>query len=452
MGALRPGPAHAGGLGEHGGDRGGEEGETGDHGQVERTSSDIRSAHFENAVTRSVPCERSDGRIGTASSEPETRRATGGRHCTTPDPRGDGRPPAALLPGAARGRPSTRSATISSERLAELAGVNAAKVRKDLSYLGSYGTRGVGYDVEYLLHEISRELGLTRDWPVAIVGIGNLGRALANYRGFGARGFRIVALVDADPDLVGKRGRRPRRSSPSTTLDRIVAERKIAIGIIATPAPRRPGGRRPPRRRRRRARSSTSRPRCCTVPDGVSMRKVDLAIELQILSFYQLRRGAASGRAGRLSRAGRSPGAAGLPGEPARARPAGRRGRRRADRGPQDRAAPRPRRRGRGGRARGRRRGPGVGRRRAAARCASARSRPPISTAPGSRSPRPTIPPSTPRCYAAGEARPGLGQQRRRPGQLLLYADVGGPPGRPRRRGRHRRPQSGARRPPATAA
>src|SRR6187455_3666789 len=95
--------------------------------------------------------------------------------------------------------------TISSERLAELAGVNAAKVRKDLSYLGSYGTRGVGYDVDYLLHEISRELGLTRDWPVAIVGIGNLGRALANYRGFGARGFRVVALIDADPALVGKK-------------------------------------------------------------------------------------------------------------------------------------------------------------------------------------------------------------------------------------------------------
>ena len=102
-------------------------------------------------------------------------------------------------------------ATISSERLAELAGVNAAKVRKDLSYLGSYGTRGVGYDVEYLLHEISRELGLTRDWPVAIVGIGNLGRALANYRGFGARGFRVVALIDADPGLVGDAGRRPVR-------------------------------------------------------------------------------------------------------------------------------------------------------------------------------------------------------------------------------------------------
>ena len=95
--------------------------------------------------------------------------------------------------------------TVSSERLAELAGVYAAKVRKDLSHLGSYGTRVVGYDVDYLLHEISRELGLTHDWPVAIVrGRGNLGQALANYRGLGPRGFRIVALVDTDPDKVGR--------------------------------------------------------------------------------------------------------------------------------------------------------------------------------------------------------------------------------------------------------
>src|SRR5260221_10024388 len=94
-------------------------------------------------------------------------------------------------------------ATISSERLAERAGVNAAKVRKDLSYLGSYGTRGVGYDVEYLLYQISRELGLTQDWPVVIVGIGNLGQALSNYRGFQERGFRVVALFDADPAKIG---------------------------------------------------------------------------------------------------------------------------------------------------------------------------------------------------------------------------------------------------------
>src|ERR671915_757068 len=100
----------------------------------------------------------------------------------------------------AESRPETK---VSSEELARMAGVNAAKVRKDLSYLGSYGTRGVGYDVEFLLYQISRELGLTQDWPVVIVGLGNLGRALANYRGFMARGFRIVALVDADADKVG---------------------------------------------------------------------------------------------------------------------------------------------------------------------------------------------------------------------------------------------------------
>jgi redox-sensing transcriptional repressor len=185
--------------------------------------------------------------------------------------------------------------TISSERLAELAGVNAAKVRKDLSYLGSYGTRGVGYDVEYLLHEISRELGLTRDWPVAIVGIGNLGRALANYRGFGARGFRVMALVDADPALVGmKVGDLAVESIED--LDRIVAERRIAIAILATPAAA--------------AQEVSDRlvgagvtsilnfaPAVLSVPDGVSMRKVDLAIELQILSFYQLRRSMASSQA-----------------------------------------------------------------------------------------------------------------------------------------------------------
>src|SRR3989442_8151812 len=169
--------------------------------------------------------------------------------------------------------------TISSGDLAEAAGVNAAKVRKDLSYLGSYGTRGVGYDVDYLLHEISRELGLTRDWPVAIVGIGNLGRALANYRGFGARGFRIVALVDADQDLVGKEVG-DLTIEPVTALARIVEERKITIGMIATPAPV--------------AQEVADRlvdagvrsilnfaPALLTVPAGASMRKVDLAIELQ---------------------------------------------------------------------------------------------------------------------------------------------------------------------------
>ena len=178
--------------------------------------------------------------------------------------------------------------TVSSERLAELAGVNAAKVRKDLSYLGSYGTRGVGYDVEHLLHEISRELGLTHDWPVAIVGVGNLGHALANYRGFGARGYRVVAVVDADPEKLGQAVGDLTIESLDD-LPTIARKRGVAIGIIATPA--------------LAAQEVADRlvdagvtsilnfaPTVVTAPAGVSLRKVDLAIELQILSFYQQRR------------------------------------------------------------------------------------------------------------------------------------------------------------------
>ena len=186
-----------------------------------------------------------------------------------------------------------RIPTVSSERLAEMAGVNAAKVRKDFSYLGSYGTRGVGYDVEYLLFQISRELGLTQDWPVVIVGIGNLGAALANYRGFSARGFRIVALVDADPAKCGKEVG-GLVVEPLRDLPRIVTEREVAIGIIATPASA----------AQEVAELLVSAgvtsvlnfaPTVIAVPPGVSLRKVDLSIELQILSFYQQRRDEAGG-------------------------------------------------------------------------------------------------------------------------------------------------------------
>jgi redox-sensing transcriptional repressor len=182
----------------------------------------------------------------------------------------------------------SRTATVSSERLADLAGVNAAKLRKDLSYLGSYGTRGVGYDVEFLLFQISRELGLTQDWPVVIVGIGNLGHALANYRGFTARGFRVVALVDADPQKVGEHGAGLHVRSLDE-LPAIVAEEGAAIGIIATPASA--------------AQEVADRlveagvasilnfaPSVISVPDGVSLRKVDLSTELQILAFHEQRK------------------------------------------------------------------------------------------------------------------------------------------------------------------
>ncbi len=178
--------------------------------------------------------------------------------------------------------------TVSSEQLAESAGVNAAKVRKDLSYLGSYGTRGVGYDVEYLQNQMRRALGMTHDWPVVIVGIGNLGAALANYGGFGSRGYPVAALVDADPRVVGTRfGDLVVRHIDELTD--VVAEAGIAIGVITTPA----GA----------AQSVADElvaagvrsilnfaPTVISVPEGVSLRKVDLATELQILSFYQQHR------------------------------------------------------------------------------------------------------------------------------------------------------------------
>ena len=177
--------------------------------------------------------------------------------------------------------------TVSSDELAGMAGVNAAKVRKDLSYLGSYGTRGVGYDVEYLLYQISRELGLTHDWPVAIAGIGNLGRALASYKGFSERGFRIAALFDIDDEVVGSEvgGLEVRHIDD---LKEVVADEAIAIGIITTP----------PLAAQEVAERIVDAgiksilnfaPAIVHVPPDVTVRKVDLSIELQILSFYQQR-------------------------------------------------------------------------------------------------------------------------------------------------------------------
>jgi redox-sensing transcriptional repressor len=178
--------------------------------------------------------------------------------------------------------------TCSSEDLAGAAGVNSAKLRKDLSYLGSYGTRGVGYDVDYLRYQIAREIGVTQDWPVVIVGIGNLGHALANYSGFRSRGFRVVALLDADPS----RHREVVAGvdvQPFDHLERIVRDHGVAIGVIATPAVA--------------AQDVADRmiangirsilnfaPVVLSVPDDVDVRKVDLSIELQILAYHEQRK------------------------------------------------------------------------------------------------------------------------------------------------------------------
>ncbi|MFA5787494.1 MAG: redox-sensing transcriptional repressor Rex [Actinomycetota bacterium] len=178
--------------------------------------------------------------------------------------------------------------TVSSNGLAEATGVNPAKVRKDLSYLGTYGTRGVGYDVEYLTFQVRRVLGLEQIWPVAIVGAGNLGRALANHKGFAERGLRIVALLDSNSRRIGQKVG-GLLIEPVEELDRVVKEREVAIAVIATPASV--------------AQEIAERlvgagvtsllnfaPTLINVPAGVSVRSVDLAVELQILSYYEERR------------------------------------------------------------------------------------------------------------------------------------------------------------------
>jgi len=170
--------------------------------------------------------------------------------------------------------------------------VSSAKLRKDLSHLGSYGTRGVGYDVAFLAYQISRELGLTQPWGVVIVGAGNLGHALVAYRGFASRGFAVVGLLDSHPDVVGQRLGIPGSQTvvrPMTELESVVTDGGAHIGVIATPA--------------EAAQDVADRlvaagvrsilnfaPVVLTVPEDVEVRKVDLAVELQILAFHEQRR------------------------------------------------------------------------------------------------------------------------------------------------------------------
>jgi redox-sensing transcriptional repressor len=182
----------------------------------------------------------------------------------------------------------TGVASVSSEELAGAVGVRSAQLRKDLSHLGSYGVRGVGYDVEMLALEISRVLGLTQDWPVAIVGMGNLGHALASYSGFATKGFRIVGLFDDDPALHGEVVQGvPIR--PFGDLEAVAARNPIGIGVIATPA-----GAAQDVCDVLVAAGVTSilnfAPTVLAVPEGVDVRKVDLSTELQILAFHAQRR------------------------------------------------------------------------------------------------------------------------------------------------------------------
>jgi redox-sensing transcriptional repressor len=176
---------------------------------------------------------------------------------------------------------------VSSESLAEASGVSSATLRKDLSHVGSYGTRGVGYEVQYLSRHIAAALGLTHDWKVAIVGAGNLGKALARYGGFESRGFDVVAIFDADQMVVGNEVGWLRVSDVAdmetvlhrtganmvvlalpATVAQDVCDRVVAAGVHSI---------------------LSFAPVMLQVPEGVNLRKVDMATELQILAYHAQR-------------------------------------------------------------------------------------------------------------------------------------------------------------------
>lgn len=179
--------------------------------------------------------------------------------------------------------------SVSSDELAAACGVSSAQLRKDLSLLGTRGTRGVGYDVRRLRDALAAELGMQHDWPLVIIGGGNLGLALANYAGFTSRGFRVVGLVDADQLRVGEVVGDGLVIQPMADLARIIRRTHAVIAVIATPA------------------GAAQRvadilveagvtgilnfaPTVLTVPEGVAVRDVDLGVELQLLAFHEQRR------------------------------------------------------------------------------------------------------------------------------------------------------------------
>jgi redox-sensing transcriptional repressor len=173
--------------------------------------------------------------------------------------------------------------TVSSGELASAAGVNPAGLRKDLSHLGPCGTRGVGYEVRTLRDRIARVLGVEHSRACVLVGIGNLGSALADYAGFGTRGFEFVGLFDASPARVGQRiGGQVVR--PVDELGTVITATGASLGVVATPA--------------EVAQSVCDRlvaagvrsilnfaPVTLVAPAEVDVRQVDLSVELQVLAF-----------------------------------------------------------------------------------------------------------------------------------------------------------------------
>lgn len=173
---------------------------------------------------------------------------------------------------------------ISSFDLGNLLGSTPAQIRKDLSYFGRFGKQGQGYNVSYLMAQVRQILGLDREWPMALVGVGRLGQAIARYPGFAAAGFRVAALFDTDPDKVGKRVEGIAIQSVQE-MSKALRARGIQIVILAVPA--------------EEAQRVTDvlleggvkailnyAPLSLKVPPGIVVRSIDPVLVLQSMTFY----------------------------------------------------------------------------------------------------------------------------------------------------------------------
>ena len=173
--------------------------------------------------------------------------------------------------------------TTSSGDIADGVGVSPAQVRKDLAYFGEFGTRGVGYNVKDLRQHILRILGLSVDWSVTLVGVGNLGLALSSYKGFSERGFIITSIFDSDPSKVGTAIGNV-EVLPIEKLEEVVKQNRTQIGIVAVPAAV--------------AQEIADKlisagvqailnfaPVVLNVPPEIELRNVDLVVNLEVLTF-----------------------------------------------------------------------------------------------------------------------------------------------------------------------
>lgn len=173
--------------------------------------------------------------------------------------------------------------TISSGDIAEGVGVSPAQVRKDLAYFGEFGTRGVGYNVKDLHRHILKILGLSQDWSVCLVGMGNLGLALTTYKGFRERGFIITSIFDNDPNKVGTTVNGVEVLSVDK-IEEVAKANKTQIGIISVPSAAAQDIADKLVRAGVQAILNFA-PVVLNVPPEVELRNVDLAVNLEVLTF-----------------------------------------------------------------------------------------------------------------------------------------------------------------------